>query len=247
MLGAETILTSNFEPRCTHVILNKPQRNEKFLCALVRGLWLLDTSYVKSSVQSNSLLPEEKYEWGNPKATHIATTNPSIQTYASAAYRRRVAVQNGNGCNPFSDWRVILALPKDKVESMRRILEMGGASIVSCSELPADLSVVTHVFIDSKKSGLKREEIQSLLASEAKCLKAEYIPAYLVNDSSFDETKLKFELPPERASRNESNFRLADLHEGLLLEADMSLASHSALFYITLRNVFSNTGMQCSF
>ncbi|XP_067928682.1 DNA topoisomerase 2-binding protein 1-like [Watersipora subatra] len=194
-LGAQTLVASNFDVTCTHVILNKPQRNEKYLCALVKGLWVLHQSYVQACVQAGCLISEDRHEWGNPEATHL-----SASPLTTASHLRRLSVQGGAGDSPFSGWRVILALAQDKTDSMRRILELGGAEMVSNRILADTDAVATHAFIDIKKGQVSEDELAVLVKQGVKCLRAEYIPARLMSTVSVNENKYSVGITPSRCA-----------------------------------------------
>jgi len=37
-----------FDPSCTHLIVKRPARNEKYLASLSSGKWILSTSYMEA-------------------------------------------------------------------------------------------------------------------------------------------------------------------------------------------------------
>ena len=52
-----------FRSQCTHVILGKLSRSEKYLCVCATGKWALHPEYVDDSMTAGEFLDEEQYEW----------------------------------------------------------------------------------------------------------------------------------------------------------------------------------------
>ena len=48
-LGGQVLDGRFFNPACTHLVVGKPSRNEKFLAAVAAGKWVLHVSYLESS------------------------------------------------------------------------------------------------------------------------------------------------------------------------------------------------------
>jgi len=49
----------------THVVCAMPQRTIKLMCAILKGLWVLSSSWVTDSKSKSEMLPEEQYELKN--------------------------------------------------------------------------------------------------------------------------------------------------------------------------------------
>ena len=48
-LGGQVLDGRFFNPACTHLVVGKPNRNEKYLAAVAAGKWVLHVSYLESS------------------------------------------------------------------------------------------------------------------------------------------------------------------------------------------------------
>ena len=46
----------------THAVCAQPQRTIKLMCAILRGLWIVNTSWVTASQDKETMLPEESFE-----------------------------------------------------------------------------------------------------------------------------------------------------------------------------------------
>ena len=62
-LGGTLLETSFFQTSATHVVCKSPSRGEKYLCACVRGRWLLTPEYVHDSERAGKWLSETTYQW----------------------------------------------------------------------------------------------------------------------------------------------------------------------------------------
>lgn len=55
-LGAVISNSVTYDPSCTHLIIERPIRNEKVLASIATGKWILHISYVKQSVAAGKLI-----------------------------------------------------------------------------------------------------------------------------------------------------------------------------------------------
>lgn len=60
-LGAIVSDLPNYDPDCTHLLCEKPLRNEKILAAMAAGKWILHTSYVEQCVAARKLIDVRKH------------------------------------------------------------------------------------------------------------------------------------------------------------------------------------------
>uniref|UniRef100_H2Z4Z5 PAX-interacting protein 1 n=1 Tax=Ciona savignyi TaxID=51511 RepID=H2Z4Z5_CIOSA len=67
---------------CTHLITDKIRRTVKFLCALVRGAFILNQDWLRESKMQMRFLPEEDYELTDD---NNASTNSSISSISSTS------------------------------------------------------------------------------------------------------------------------------------------------------------------
>ena len=57
-LGGEVCSSQGFSPNCTHVIVGRPSRSEKYLAA---GQWVPHTSYLETSQKEHAFV--EMWNW----------------------------------------------------------------------------------------------------------------------------------------------------------------------------------------
>jgi len=55
-LGGEVCSSQGFSPSCTHVIVGRPSRSEKYLAAIAAGKWVLHTSYLETSQKEHAFV-----------------------------------------------------------------------------------------------------------------------------------------------------------------------------------------------
>ena len=55
-LGGEVCSSQGFSPTCTHVIVGRPSRSEKYLAAIAAGKWVLHTSYLETSLKEGGFV-----------------------------------------------------------------------------------------------------------------------------------------------------------------------------------------------
>ena len=65
-LGGEVCSSQGFSPNCTHVIVGRPSRSEKYLAAIAAGKWVLHTSYLETSQKEHTFVEVSvELEWDN--------------------------------------------------------------------------------------------------------------------------------------------------------------------------------------
>ncbi|NWU98936.1 SLF1 protein, partial [Upupa epops] len=159
---------------CTHLIAKKLCKSEKFLAACAAGKWILTKDYVINSAKSGRWLNETTYEWGYQieKDSHCS---PQMQ---SAPKRWREELTRSGAPGAFHVWNVVLSALEDskQMESIRRVLEAGSATICSSSNAEQH---ITHIFICDKTSLAQSKE--SL--SETPYYPLQYLGDYLLEVS----------------------------------------------------------------
>ena len=65
-LGGQTIEQNTFDRSCTHLVVGKANRTEKYLAALASGKWVLAAEFIEASGRAGRFVPEEEFEFGNP-------------------------------------------------------------------------------------------------------------------------------------------------------------------------------------
>ncbi|XP_014245567.1 DNA topoisomerase 2-binding protein 1-like isoform X2 [Cimex lectularius] len=146
-LGGEISKKKFFDPASTHIIVDKPVRSEKLLCAIASGKWVLHMSYLMQCYQSRMFLPEEEFELGNEisknKLPHLDPG--SIENkLAMAAYRWRIMKTHLSMPSAFRKFKAVFCTSQSKTGQYKRLLEAGGGTILN----ECDILSATHVFWD---------------------------------------------------------------------------------------------------
>ncbi|BFY98833.1 hypothetical protein BsWGS_01873 [Bradybaena similaris] len=194
-LGGKTIEKQHFDPLCTHLIVNVPARNEKYLSCLASGKWVLHQSYFEACRKEGKFVKEEPHEWGS-SFTQPLMQNMSSQAckLASAAckWRRKIAAMkkmHPSCAGAYDGWKVLLCLDKTKEENFQRLLEAGGAQVSVIRPPFPDNVQGTHAFVDLTKVKVSQGDLQKLLEADIHCLKPEYIPAFLTEEPPPDPSE----------------------------------------------------------
>ncbi|XP_060541893.1 LOW QUALITY PROTEIN: DNA topoisomerase 2-binding protein 1-like [Pantherophis guttatus] len=188
-LGGVVLEKQCFDSSCTHTIVGQPLRNEKFLASMAAGKWVLHRSYLEACRAAHSFVKEEDYEWGSNSILSVLTGINTVQKkLAVAAMRWRKTIQqrreqNNSAEGAFGGWSVILNVDPAKESGFKRLLESGGAKVLSAYSPPI-FREVTHFFADLNK--VKPEDvrinIREATAQGVNCLKPEYIADYLIQE-----------------------------------------------------------------
>ncbi|CAK8679700.1 unnamed protein product [Clavelina lepadiformis] len=182
-LGGVYLDSDCFNASCTHLIVRKPARNEKFLASLSSGRWVVHTSYIEACRDAGEFLREDPYEYGNP----ASSWQPGSETEAllmASAHRWRCNLQERNGKGAFSDWNILLHVSDRQCPGFVRLLQSGSGHIIAKS-LPYThtLEGVTHAIIDpGKAKQLPRSEISRLVEAGVHCCVPEYIADFLMKE-----------------------------------------------------------------
>ncbi|KAI8789482.1 DNA topoisomerase 2-binding protein 1-B [Biomphalaria glabrata] len=189
-LGGKTLEFPHFHSSCTHLVVSQPTRNEKCLSSIASGKWVLHKSYFEACRQEGKFVEESPHEWGSEYTLALMKSmDKQSAKLAAAAHKWRKNIADSKKKNPsytgaFDGWEVFLCLDRKKEDNFKRMLEAGGATVTSLrSPFPEDVKG-THAFLDLNKVKIAEQDIEKLLLAEIHCLKAEYIPAYLVENPS---------------------------------------------------------------
>ena len=60
-LGGHVVDAQYFNPSCTHVIVGKASRNEKYLSSLAAGKWVLHVSYIEACREAGKFVDVSGY------------------------------------------------------------------------------------------------------------------------------------------------------------------------------------------
>ncbi|KAK7092342.1 hypothetical protein V1264_008097 [Littorina saxatilis] len=211
-LGGTVLEKQQFDPACTHVVVIKPSRNEKFLAAVATGRWVLHKSYLIACRQEGKFVREESHEWGNPAMSHLMQSLDG-QTYnlVQAAFKWRQKVHSMRKSDPsckgaFQGWRVILLTELKREENFKRLLSAGGATIVSVKPPFTEVSA-THAFVELHKVKLLESDLQALVCGVDHILKPEFIAAHLTEQAPAPENHTPAEIVNLRASLQQDQSR----------------------------------------
>ncbi|KAH9488852.1 hypothetical protein Btru_058685, partial [Bulinus truncatus] len=189
-LGGKSLESAHFHSSCTHLIAAQPARNEKCLSSVASGKWVLHKSYLEACRKEGKFVEESPHEWGSEYTLslmqNMETQNAKL---AAAAHKWRKKIADIKKINPsckgaFDGWKVLLCLDTKKEDNFKRMLEAGGA-IVTALRSPFPENIIgTHAFVDLSKVKIPEEDLEKLLLADIHCLKAEYIPAFLMENPS---------------------------------------------------------------
>ncbi|XP_056155580.1 DNA topoisomerase 2-binding protein 1 [Lampris incognitus] len=184
-LGGIVLDKQSFDPRCSHIIVGTPLRNEKYLAAMAAGKWILHRSYMEACRSVGHFIQEDEYEWGNSSILDALPTITSQQKrLALAAMRWRKALQGRSDQEgAFSGWAVILNIDQNREAGFRRLLQSGGAKVLP-SPTSSLYKEATHLFADfgRLKPGEFRVDVAEATSQGVTCLKPEYIADYLMQE-----------------------------------------------------------------
>ncbi|KAL1116074.1 hypothetical protein AAG570_005569 [Ranatra chinensis] len=178
-LGGEVSSTSHYDSSITHIVIDKPIRSEKLLCSIASGKWVLHVSYLDQCYESRQFLPEEDYEWGNPRSSaRLPAVGVGSQEalLARAAYwwRHRVTEIGARLALPFAAMKAVLLTVPNKTPQYSRLLLAGGATILEQEKILE----ATHCFVDVGKVKIP-VDIKQLARREIHCLPPVYLGDYL--------------------------------------------------------------------
>ncbi|KAL7745556.1 hypothetical protein ACLKA6_009782 [Drosophila palustris] len=175
----------NYDPACTHLLCERPNRGEKVLGCMAAGKWILNINYIEQSHARGAFLDESLYEWGNPKALSLPALSPEEQPIAVAAHRWRSELSSADGDDggAFKGHRVILSLHERSLDAIKNVLRAGGACILEpqspfSSDPTADSA--THCFMDVKKAPLSAPDIVYLQERGVRIMSQMWINSYLM-------------------------------------------------------------------
>ncbi|XP_023933099.1 DNA topoisomerase 2-binding protein 1 isoform X2 [Lingula anatina] len=186
LLGGCLLDSQVYDPRCTHLVVGTPTRNEKYLACVSTGKWVLHKSYFEACKTEGKFLDEADHEWGGPAMDSLLhTMKEQVVKLGKAAHRWRLHIaQTRMHCKcagAFEGWNVIICTEISKEGGFKRLLEAGGAKVIATRPPFSKLTEVTHAFMDLAK--IKYEvNIQALLKEDIQCLRPEYIASYLMED-----------------------------------------------------------------
>ncbi|XP_006169340.1 DNA topoisomerase 2-binding protein 1 isoform X2 [Tupaia chinensis] len=188
-LGGSVIEKQCFDPKCTHIVVGHPLRNEKYLASVAAGKWVLHRSYLEACRTAGHFVQEEDYEWGCSSILDVLTgINVQQRRLALAAMRWRKKIQQrqelGIVEGAFSGWKVILHVDQSREAGFKRLLQSGGAKVLPGHSVSL-FREATHLFSDfnKMKPDDSRINVAEAAAQNVYCLRTEYIADYLTQES----------------------------------------------------------------
>ncbi|GFR12558.1 DNA topoisomerase 2-binding protein 1-A [Trichonephila clavata] len=188
-LGGEVSDEKAFDISSTHLILEKPIKNEKLLSSIASGKWVLHPQYFTACEEQMKFVPEEDFEWGGPFTEEFLQNLPnSCKKMAYCPFRWRVKLNIQTSLKgAFNDW-VVLVIADDKAKQLTytKILEAGGAEVLSSEMSNHDLERLSYVIVDMKKRSLSQIDLSPYISNKIKCVKPEYLAFFLIEDPAPD-------------------------------------------------------------
>jgi len=186
-LGGQVFDTVYFNPECTHVVVGKPNRNEKYLAAVAAGKWVLHKSFLEASREAGFFVDETPHEWGqeNPGEPHNKLAAAARRWRLKLRQERAAASETGPSgycCGAFSGWVVLLCVDKSRQPGFKRLLESGGAKVSGFRPPFKNTQDFSHAFLDLSKTKVEASDLDSLQMNNVWCLKPDYIAEYLMQD-----------------------------------------------------------------
>eukprot|EP00657_Telonema_sp_P-1_P001838 TRINITY_DN14556_c0_g1_i1.p1 TRINITY_DN14556_c0_g1~~TRINITY_DN14556_c0_g1_i1.p1 ORF type:complete len:222 (+),score=47.62 TRINITY_DN14556_c0_g1_i1:200-865(+) len=192
-LGGEVVEDSTDEKRCTHMIVGTNRVTEKVFCAIARGVWLLEASFVEQSDIAGGFVSEEDH-----LCSLAAKTSDGTNVCVAHAAREWERKLRGGG-SAFQDQKVIACLGSNAVAcSYRRLLLQNGATIVphTGSDLDSVKKIRSHgfsfaLFEPSIKGSFAAELLVVAKKAGLKCVKPVYLKDFILSVGA--DSKLGFE------------------------------------------------------
>ncbi|GIY17018.1 DNA topoisomerase 2-binding protein 1-A [Caerostris extrusa] len=188
-LGGEVSDEKAFDITCTHLILEKPIKNEKLLSSVASGKWVLHSQYLTACENQKKFIAEEDFEWGGPCTCEFVASFPNnMKKIANSPFRWRVKLNGQTEIKgAFHNWIVlVIADDKTKQSTYTKILEAGGGDVVPSEAGIQNLERLSHVIVDMKKRSLSQIDLCPYVNNKVKCVRPEYLAFYLIEDPEPD-------------------------------------------------------------
>ncbi|CAG9782681.1 unnamed protein product [Diatraea saccharalis] len=173
-LGGEVSDGAELDPDVTHLLCAAPGRSEKMLGSIAAGKWVLHPAYVVRSRMHGKFLPEEEFEWGNPKASCLPQLSAAERILARAAHRWRGARARGLP-GPFAGVAALLHVPPPRRHLLARLLAAGQG--------PYNDENITVCFADVKRYPLSDRDASWLISKRIPVCAPVLLSSYLTEDT----------------------------------------------------------------
>lgn len=188
---------NSYDPTCTHIVCEKPNRSEKLLSSVASGKWILSLNYIMDSYKQGYFLDEELYEWGNPKAKNLPELQETEQAIANAYYCWHQKISSHPDIRgAFTGQKIILHVTNKALPSLTTVI-IAGDGIVLPASSPFDHSTflqATHCYVDVRNSPLNKNDHAQLIESGIHVLDFIFISKYLTSDPDADLHKYTLSL-----------------------------------------------------
>ncbi|XP_059049472.1 DNA topoisomerase 2-binding protein 1-A [Achroia grisella] len=181
-LGGEVSEGSELDEAATHLLCAAPGRSEKMLGSVAAGRWVLHPAYVPRSRAHGGFLPEEEFEWGNPRATCLPGVCGAERALAQAAHRWRAARAAGHA-GPLGGVRALLHVPAARRRLLARLVLAGGGRAPALTPPYNDITEeITVCFADLKRYPLSARDAEWLVSHNIPVCAPVLLSAYLTDD-----------------------------------------------------------------
>ncbi|CAG9762703.1 unnamed protein product [Ceutorhynchus assimilis] len=170
-LGAQYSNAREHISTATHLICLKPGRNEKTLCFMAAGKWILHMSYLEKSAEAGHFLDEEEFEFGNPKAKK----NGIYEEKDNCIFYWRKEIKT-RGYGAFNDMRAIIIA--EKKELLANVVQSGGGAVVNVEPPFNDSIHATHCLMEIKSVD-DFSQFVPLVKQGIKCVNTIYVNDFL--------------------------------------------------------------------
>ncbi|GFS20367.1 ankyrin repeat domain-containing protein 32 [Elysia marginata] len=177
----------------THLVCERIICSDKFLVACAQGAWILTPQFVEDSVAVGKWLPETEY-------VHRVSNHQESAELVSAAQRWQWRKQMFNE-HPFSGWTVAVLVEGEERVKYKKILSLGGASVVPLKLPLADNQYVadlTYVFMDQAHL----QSVSHLQDFGLICVQLSFITDTILKDEVLDP--FQYLLQPSNTTEAES-------------------------------------------
>ncbi|VDM95157.1 unnamed protein product [Thelazia callipaeda] len=175
-LGGE--ICDEFDERVTHLVCGRIVRNEKLLCSIAKGLFVIDEEYVLDSYAQSKWLEIDDYEWGSDCSfkKHQIMCQRFI-SFALACHRWRLKIEKDPTQKAFFGWKALFYCSRRRFLELKRIIVFGGGE-ANLRDDVCSLQEFTIALIE-KSRFWNSKEVTELIENNIPCFGTDYIATYL--------------------------------------------------------------------
>ncbi|GBG79625.1 hypothetical protein CBR_g29774 [Chara braunii] len=166
----------------THLILQAPKRTEKVFAAVAGGRWLLQPSYLLSSLEAGSFVDESKHEWSEESTD----ADDVIDLRAPRKWREQ---RETTGCGAFHGLKVVFygaeGFTKPPMDTLKRAIHAGGGH-VSAVKPPYTRFLSKGIDFAIVKEGVDRDDdyVEQFLEKGVACVTPEFFLDFVLKPSA---------------------------------------------------------------